>query len=118
MRSQVTVTWGEPATYRIDLEEVQPMPHDAARHWLDEQFTDMGCEPIRPTGKVLTADKILCVAEAAGEQRFRDAANREGVAIVCCRRSTCALQQALGRRLGDACATCPDRCKATNSGGG
>ena len=76
MRSQVTVTWGEPATYRIDLEEVQPMPHDAARHWLDEQFTDMGCEPIRPTGKVLTADKILCVAEAAGEQRFRDAAHR------------------------------------------
>ena len=77
MRSQVTVTWGEPATYRIDLEEVQPMPHDAARHWLDEQFTDMGCEPIRPTGKVLTADKILCVAQAAGQARFKDAAHRD-----------------------------------------
>ena len=77
MRSQVTVTWGEPATYRIDLEEVQPMPHDAARHWLDEQFTDMGCEPIRPTGKVLTADKILCVAQAAGPTRFKDVAHRE-----------------------------------------
>lgn len=38
MRSQVTVTWGEPAAYRIDLEEVQPMPHDQARHWLDEQI--------------------------------------------------------------------------------
>lgn len=79
MRSQVTVTWGEPATYRIDLEEVQPMPHDAARHWLDEQFTDMGCEPIRPTGKVLTADKILCVAQAAGQARFEDAAHRDWV---------------------------------------
>ena len=77
MRSQVTVTWGEPATYRIDLEEVQPMPHDAARHWLDEQFTDMGCEPIRPTGKVLTADKILCIAQAAGQPRFQDAAHRD-----------------------------------------
>ena len=76
MRSQVTVTWGEPATYRIDLEEVQPMPHDAARHWLDEQFTTLGCEPIRPTGKVLTADKVLCVAEAAGESRFRDVQHR------------------------------------------
>jgi hypothetical protein len=76
MRCQVTVTWGEPATYRIDLEEVQPMPHDAARHWLDEQFTDMGCEPIRPTGKVLTADKILCVAQAAGQARFKDASHR------------------------------------------
>ncbi|MGE0348294.1 hypothetical protein [Hydrogenophaga sp.] len=76
MRSQVTVSWGEPATYRFDLEEVQPMPHDLARSWLDEQFTFLGCEPIRPTGKVLTADKILCVAEAAGEGRFRDAAHR------------------------------------------
>ena len=72
MRSQVTVTWGEPATYRIDLEEVQPMPHDLARSWLDEQFTFLGCEPIRPTGKVLTADKLLGVAEAVGEERFRD----------------------------------------------
>ncbi len=76
MRSQVTVSWGVPATYHFDLEEVQPMPHDLARSWLDEQFTFLGCEPIRPTGKVLTADKILGVAEAAGEERFRDAAHR------------------------------------------
>ncbi|HAF54824.1 MAG TPA: DUF2325 domain-containing protein [Thauera sp.] len=45
-------------------------------------------------------------------QRFRDAANREGVAFVCCRRSTCALQQALGRRMGDACGTCGKGCAA------
>jgi hypothetical protein len=77
MRSQVTITWGEFATYRFDLEEVQPMPHEQARSWLDEQFTEMGCEPIRPSGKVLTADKVLSVAEAAGEARFRDAAHRE-----------------------------------------
>eukprot|EP01036_Dinobryon_divergens_P007885 gene7885-10528_t len=54
MRSQVTVSWGPSATYPFDLEEVQPMPHDLARSWLDEQFTFLGCEPIRPTGKVLT----------------------------------------------------------------
>jgi hypothetical protein len=77
MRSQVTVTWGEPSTYRFDLEEVQPMPHEQARTWLDEQFTEMGCEPIRPSGKVLTADKVLSIAEAAGEARFRDSAHRE-----------------------------------------
>ncbi len=77
MRSQCTVTWGEPAVYRIDLEEVQPMPHDAARNWLDDQFTLFACDPIRPTGKVLTADKILCVAQAAGEARFRDTAHRD-----------------------------------------
>lgn len=76
MRSQVTVTWGEPASYRFDLEEVQPMPHDQARAWLDEQFTAFGCEPIRLTGKVLTADKVLAVAQAAGQERFRDDAHQ------------------------------------------
>jgi hypothetical protein len=77
MRSQVTVTWGEPASYRIDLEEVQPMPHEQARLWLDEQFTQLGCEPIRRTGKLLTVDKIVCIAQAAGEEHFRDAAHRD-----------------------------------------
>ncbi len=77
MRSQVTVTWGEPATYRFDLEEVQPMPHDQARAWLDQQFTALDCEPIRLTGKVLTADKVLGVAQSAGQERFREAPHRE-----------------------------------------
>ena len=77
MRSQVTVTWGEPASYRIDLEEVQPLPHEQARHWLDEQFVQLGCEPFRRTGKLLTVDKILCIAQAAGEERFRDPAHRD-----------------------------------------
>jgi len=44
-------------------------------------------------------------------QRFRDAASREGVMVVCCRRSTCALQQALGKRLGEACADCAAPCR-------
>ena len=39
-------------------------------------------------------------------QRFREAANRQGVMFVCCRRSTCALQQALGQRMTDKCARC------------
>ncbi len=77
MRSHVTVSWGEAASHVLDLEEVQPMPHDVARHWLDDQFVELGCEPLRATGKVLTADKVLCVAEAAGEIRFRDSRHRE-----------------------------------------
>lgn len=43
-------------------------------------------------------------------QRFRDAASREGVQFVCCRRSTCALQQALDRRMSERCANCPQPC--------
>lgn len=40
-------------------------------------------------------------------RRFREAANREKVAVVCCRRSVCALEQALGRRFdASRCAAC------------
>ncbi len=70
MRSQVAVTWSDSRTYRIDLEEVQPMPHEQARVWLDQQFTELDCEPIRQSGKVLTADKVLLVAQAAGQALF------------------------------------------------
>ncbi|KAI5914345.1 DUF2325 domain-containing protein [Thauera sp. 2A1] len=43
-------------------------------------------------------------------QRFRDAATRENVTVVCCRRSVCALQQALGRRLPEQCGACEVVC--------
>ena len=72
MRSQVTVSWGDARHYTFDLEEVQPMPHDVARSWLDQQFNDLGCEPIRLTGKVLLADKVLAIAQAVGESRFAE----------------------------------------------
>ena len=72
MRSEVTVTFKGASPVRIDLNEVQPMPHDVARWWLDDQFTQMGCEPLRPTGKLLTADKVVVVAEAAGPVKFTE----------------------------------------------
>ncbi|MBC7598831.1 MAG: hypothetical protein H7238_07405 [Polaromonas sp.] len=74
MRSEVTVTFPNTPPLHLDLNEVQPMPHDVARLWLDEQFTLMDCEPLRPTGKLLTAEKVLVVAQAAGPQQFADAA--------------------------------------------
>lgn len=72
MRSEVTVRLDAGAELRLDLDEVQPMPHDTARSWLDEQFTRLGCEPLRPTGKLLLADKVLTVAQAAGRDLFAD----------------------------------------------
>lgn len=71
MRSAVTVTFENQPLVQIDLHDAPPMPSEAARRWLDEQFTQMDCEPLRPTGKLLTADKV--VAEAAGPQKFADA---------------------------------------------
>nr|WP_236580544.1 hypothetical protein [Rubrivivax sp. A210] len=48
------------------------MPNEDARRWLDEQFVANDCEPLRASGKVLTADKVLALAGAAGERRFSD----------------------------------------------
>ncbi|MEZ5610756.1 MAG: DUF2325 domain-containing protein [Rhodocyclaceae bacterium] len=42
-------------------------------------------------------------------QRFREAAGKAGVEFVCCRRSVCALKQALDRRVGSDCRSCPQR---------
>lgn len=77
MKSEVSISWGDAATYRFDLDEVQPMTHEAARAWLDEQFVALECEPVRATGKVLTADKVMAVAVGAGQERFALAENRD-----------------------------------------
>jgi hypothetical protein len=76
MRSQVIVSWGAAQRFTFDLDEVQPMPHDVARSWLDEQFNLLGCEPTRLTGKVLLADKVLAIAQAVGQTRFTEEAHR------------------------------------------
>ena len=44
---------------------------DEARRWLDEQFVALGAEPMRASGKVLVADKVLAVASAAGGAAVR-----------------------------------------------
>ncbi|MCX7814499.1 MAG: hypothetical protein N2256_03290 [Tepidimonas ignava] len=76
MRNHVIVSFGPGREYTFDLDEVQPMPHELARQWLDEQFTALGCEPLRLTGKVLTADKVLAIAQAVGEERFAQPEHR------------------------------------------
>lgn len=74
MRSEVSVTFKDQLPVQIDIHDALAMPSDEARQWLDEQFTQMGCEPLRPTGKLLMADKVVVVAEAAGPEKFADAA--------------------------------------------
>lgn len=74
MKSEISVTFSEREVFRIDLDHAEPMTGEAAQAWLDGQFLALGCEPLRPTGKVLRADKVLVVAKAAGVSRFEDAA--------------------------------------------
>ncbi|MDH5858370.1 hypothetical protein E8K88_13470 [Lampropedia aestuarii] len=50
------------------------MPALEARQWLDQQFVDLDCEPLRPSGKVLTADKVLAIAAHASQTHWSDTA--------------------------------------------
>lgn len=58
----------------IALRPVEAMPLEAARQWLDREFARLDAHISRPTGKVLLADKVLAIAEAAGSAGFADPA--------------------------------------------
>ena len=91
MRSEVKVTFPGAEPVRIDLTDA--MTSDDARSWLDRQFNELGCEPVRPTGKVLAVDKVVMVAEGAGLAKFQDAAWANEFA----------------RAVGGACKNCHDK---------
>ena len=77
MQQEVIINLTAGQELRIDLSHVQPMPNEEGRRWLDDQFTALDCEPLRASGKVLLADKVLVVARAAQSQLQSDAAWRE-----------------------------------------
>jgi hypothetical protein len=72
MRHQVTIVL--PGGEEVALRVADALTVEAARVWLDQEFTRLNCEPARPTGKVLLADKLLAIAEASGAEGFADAA--------------------------------------------
>ena len=74
MRSEVVVRFGPEREFTIALDGIEPMPADVARWWLDEQFVKHECTPLKPTGKVLIADKVLAIPVAVGAQQFEDVA--------------------------------------------
>jgi hypothetical protein len=73
MQNEVCVTQDERTEWRFELDHAAPMSRDAAHDWLDAQFTQLGSEPLRPTGKLLLADKVLVVARDAGARLLGDA---------------------------------------------
>ena len=75
MQKQISVMLDKGVEFTFHVPAgTAPMAHDAARAWLDKQFTELECEPLRASGKVLTADKILVVTQAAGPKLLGDAA--------------------------------------------
>lgn len=72
MQSTVILVWTahDEQTFSVTT----TLSSEQARAWLDEQFLDFDCEPLRASGKVLVADKLLAIAEAAGQPQFADVA--------------------------------------------
>jgi hypothetical protein len=70
MRSEVIVRFAPDQEFNLPLSTGDAMPADVARRWLDDQFVANDCEPLRASGKVLTADKLLVIAATVGPQRF------------------------------------------------
>ncbi|PIG07615.1 hypothetical protein [Comamonas sp. 26] len=65
MRSEVIVVLGDDLEYRVDTQALPTVSSDEGRRWLDQQFISLECEPLRATGKVLLADKLVVVAREA-----------------------------------------------------
>ena len=74
MRHQVIVRL--PGSEEMTLRVGEALTTEAARVWLDQEFERLKCVPTRPTGKVLLADKLLAVAEAAAAEGFADGLSR------------------------------------------
>lgn len=74
MTRVVAVRFGEFQKYELRVKDIDLSAATAsdAQSWLDEQWTALECEAVRPSGKVLAFDKILGIARQAGEQRFAE----------------------------------------------
>ncbi|ANN65006.1 hypothetical protein [Bordetella bronchialis] len=67
MRADVSILYDARRAVHL-VTQVDPTPDAAARarDWFDRNWESFGCEPLRPSGKVLLLDKILGVADALG----------------------------------------------------
>lgn len=65
MRNEVIVVLDADREYRVETQSLAPLSSEDGRLWLDGQFVELDCEPLRATGKVLLADKLVVVAREA-----------------------------------------------------
>ena len=74
MQKEVFIRFGADQETMVPLSASEGMSNEQARRWLDEQFVANDCEPLRPSGKVLTADKVMALATTVGPAKFADPA--------------------------------------------
>ncbi|APX78011.1 hypothetical protein QEP16_00710 [Achromobacter insolitus] len=67
MRSDITIVFDSRRSLDLSASvEPSPQRQSDARDWFDSAWETLGCEPLRPSGKVLLLDKVLGVADALG----------------------------------------------------
>lgn len=71
MRSEVSISV-QGQTFTFHLEGAAVLSNEEGRLWLDAQFVALECEPLRASGKLLLADKVVVLARDAGAARFAD----------------------------------------------
>ncbi|WP_028605892.1 hypothetical protein [Ottowia thiooxydans] len=72
MQNEVRVIQDERTEWSFELKNPSSLTSAEGRAWLDEQFNQLGSEPLRPTGKLLVADIVLVVARDAGPKLLSD----------------------------------------------
>lgn len=74
MQTTLTLIFAGGARRELTVDGAEVLSYEAARRWLDDQFVRLECEPLRGSGKVLIADKLIGIALAVGEAGFGDEA--------------------------------------------
>jgi hypothetical protein len=74
MGCHVTVITEKGERYEFELHDADLAGLDArkAQEWLGEEFEKAGCVPTNPVGKLLLADKILCLAKTQEDSAFAE----------------------------------------------
>jgi hypothetical protein len=100
MRSTVCIAFG-PDEVVVHLPSGEPAwTMEDARRWLDEQFVAHECVPLRASGKVLTTDKLVGIAQAYGRLGFE---KDEAVRLASAHAASAAVGRPFGRVDVDTC---------------
>jgi hypothetical protein len=70
MTAIVTVRFGPTQEFALRVDAT--IAHADASRWLEDEFVRLGAEPVRASGKILVADRLLSIASAAGPRAFED----------------------------------------------
>lgn len=63
----VVVASGERYEFELNDADLASLDTRQAQEWLGQEFVAAGCVPTNPVGKLLLADKILCLAKTQKE---------------------------------------------------